>query len=69
MLFNEIGQYFMTKDTAQMQWLVVSTLCQETKIHLNQKVGSEGTPKLGPYWKSQPVACKVNMELRSKLSQ
>ena len=26
----------------------MSTLCQETKIHLNQKVGSEGTPKIGP---------------------
>ena len=31
-----------------MQWAVVSTLCQETKKHLNQKVGSEGTPKIGP---------------------
>ena len=63
----------MTKDTAriltisQMQWPVVNTLCQETKKHLNRKVGSEGTPKLGPYWKLQPVACKVNMELRSEL--
>ena len=52
---------------SQIQWPVVSTLCQETKIRLNQKVGSEGTPKLGPYWKLQPVACKVNMELRSEL--
>ena len=51
----------------QMQWLVVSTLCQETKKHLNQKVGSEGTLKLGPYWKLRPVACKVNTELRSEL--
>ena len=33
---------------SQMQWLVVSTLCQETKKHLPQKVGSEGTPKIGP---------------------
>ena len=52
---------------SQMQWPVVSTLCQETKKHLNRKVGSEGTPKLGPYWKSQPVACKIKMELRSEL--
>ena len=42
---------------SQMQLLVVSTLCQETKIHLNQKVGSEGAPKLDPYWKLQHVAC------------
>ena len=34
-----------------VQWPVVSTLCQETKIHLNRKVGSEGTPQVGPYWK------------------
>ena len=50
-----------------MQWLVVSALSQETKKHLNQKVGSEGTPKLGdPYWKLQSVACTANMELRSE---
>ena len=60
----------MTKDTEnfsqlQIQWPVVSTLCQETKIHLNQKVGSKGTPKLGPYWKLQLVAYKVNIEWRS----
>ena len=29
----------------------MSTLRQETKVHLNQKVGSEGTRKLDPYWK------------------
>ena len=69
----EIVQYSMTKDTAEfsqvtdIQWLVVSTFCQEMKKHMNQKVGSEGTPKLGPYWKLQLVACKVNMELRSEL--
>ena len=34
--------------SSQMQLPVVSTLCQETKKHLNQKVGSEGTPKIGP---------------------
>ena len=45
---------------------VVSTLCQETKKHRNQKVESEGTQKLGPYWKLQPVACTANMELRSE---
>ena len=26
----------------------MSTLCQETKIHLNQKVGFEGNTKIGP---------------------
>ena len=69
----EVGQYFMTKDTensynSQIQWPVVSTPCQEMKVYLNQKVGSERSPRLDPYWKLQPVAYKVNMELRSELS-
>ena len=66
----EVGQYFMTKDTEEFsqQWPVVSTLCQETKVHLNQKVGSEGTPRLDPYWKLEPVAYKINMEWKSELS-
>ena len=49
-----------------MQWPVVSTLCQETKVLLNQKVGSDGTPKLGPYWKV--ITCssqgKYGVEIR-----
>ena len=51
---------------SQMQWPVVSTPCQETKEHRNQKVGSEGTPKLDPYWKLQPVAShgKYGVEIR-----
>ena len=44
---------------SQIQWLVVNTLFQEKKVHLNRKVGSEGTPKLAPYCKLQLVACKV----------
>ena len=63
----------MTKDTEEfshnlIQWPVVSTLCQEMKNHMIRKVGFEGTPKLDPYWQLQPVAYKVNMELRSELS-
>ena len=51
----------------QNQWHVVSTLCQETKVHLNQKVGSEGTPRLGPYWKSQPATFKVNYRVEIRI--
>ena len=61
----DVGQYFMTLKSfhnLQNQWLVVSTFCQEMKNHLTRKVGFEGTPKLGPHWKLQPVAYKVNME-------
>ena len=52
----------------QSQWLVVSTLCQEMKNYLTRKVGSEGTPKLGPYLKLQLVAYKVNMEWKLEFS-
>ena len=49
----ETGHYFMTKDTADftifMQWPVVNTLFQEKKKHHNQKDGSKGTQRLGPY--------------------
>ena len=49
----DVGQYFMTKDTEEFSLyrasdMSLSTLCQEMKNHLNQKVGFEGTPKLDP---------------------
>ena len=50
-----------------IQWLVLNTLFQEMKQHHNRKAGSKETPKLGPYWKLQPVVCTANMELRSEL--
>ena len=53
---------------SQIQWLVVSTPCQETKNHLTRKVAFEGTPKLDPCWKSQPVTCKVNMEWKLQVN-
>ena len=46
----------------------MNTLCQETNIYLNQKVGFEGIPKLLSYWKLQPVAHKVNTEWKSESS-
>ena len=52
----------------QNQWHVVSTLYQEMKNHLTRKVGFEGTPKLDPCWKSQPITCKVNMVWKSELN-
>ena len=44
----------------QNQWHVVSTLCQEIKKQLTRNVGFKRTPKLDPYWKSQPVTYKVS---------
>ena len=53
----------MTKDTEEFSQFtnsvsVVSTLCQEMKTYLNEKVGFEGTLRLDPYWKLQPSAHK-----------
>ena len=52
----------------QNQWLVVSTLYHEMKNHLTRKVGFDGTPKLSPYWKSQPATFKVNLEWKLELT-
>ena len=50
----------------QMQWPVVSTLCQEMKEHRHQKAGSKETLRSRPYWKLQTVICMVTLESRSE---
>ena len=62
----EIGQYFMTKDSGNnsLRELVVNTLFQEVTNHHNQKDGFRETQELDPYWKSRPVICTANMELK-----
>ena len=68
----EIGQYFMTKDTEEFSQFtdsvaVVSTLCQEMKTYLNQKVGFESTTKLVPYWVATfCLQSKYGVEIRIK---
>ena len=52
---------------SQIQWLVVSSHCQETKI-LNRNVGFEGTPRLDPHWKLELVAYKVNTDWKLELN-
>ena len=54
----EVGQYFITKDTEEFSQFTDSVACREHTLprdedFLKQKVGSEGTPTLGPYWKLQ----------------
>ena len=63
----DVGQYFMTKDTEEFSQFTESVACREYTLprdenYLTRKVGFEGTPKLGPCWKSQPVTCKVKKE-------
>ena len=69
----EVGQYFMTKRTDEFSQLTEpvtcrETLCHEMKNQLTRNVGFEGTPKLDPCQKSQPVTCKVNMKWKLELN-
>ena len=67
----EIGQYFMTKDTAEFsQFHAVA--CREYTL---PRVEGASQPKgwiqgntkiLGPYWNLHPVICMVSTELRSE---
>ena len=61
----EIGQYFMTKDT-QEQFFAWG--CREYTLpnHHNEKDGFRETQELDPHWKSRPVICTENMELKSE---
>ena len=60
----------MTKDTEEFSQITEPVACSEYTLpnHLTRKVGFEGTPKLGPCWKSQPATCKVNMECELELN-
>ena len=42
----------------------MNTLFQEVTHHHNQKDGFRETQELDPYWKTRPVICTANMELR-----
>ena len=67
----EIGQYFMTKDTGDFTQFHTVPYREYT---LPRDDGSsqprgwiQGNTKIGPvYWKSRPVICTVNMELKSE---
>ena len=66
----EIGQYFRTKDTADLSQFH-AVVCREysskrRRSITTKRMDTRETPKLGPYWKLQPVTCTVSMELRSQ---
>ena len=64
----EVGQYFMTKDTAELSQFTDSVACCEyTMPRDTRKLDSREHQKLDLYWKLQPVARKLNMELRPEL--
>ena len=69
----EVGQYFMTKDTAEFSQFTGAVACRECTLprdekSLTRKVGFEGTPKLGPCWRSKPATHKVNLECKFELN-
>ena len=49
---------------SDMSWVYFTKRWKST----DRKVGFEGTSKLHPCWKSQPVTCKVNMEWKLELN-
>ena len=69
----EVGQYFMTKDTEEFSQFTDSVACREYTLPRDEdsfepKGWIKRTPKLGPYWKSQPVTYKVNLEWKLELN-
>ena len=62
----EIGQYFMTKDTAEFSQFTDAMACREYTLPRYEGASEpkgwiRGNTKIGPYWKLQPVACTANM--------
>ena len=55
-----------TLKNSSLRELDVNTLFQEVTNHHNPKDGFSETQELDPYWKSRPVICTVNMELKSE---
>ena len=70
----EVGQYFMTKDTEEFSQFTDAVACREYTLPRDEDTSEpkgwiRGNTKLGPFWKLQLVACKVNMELRFESCQ
>ena len=68
----EVGQYFMTKDTAEFSQFTDAVACREYTLPREEGASEpkgwiRGNTKIGArIWTLQLVACKVNMELRSE---
>ena len=64
----------MTKDTEEFSQFTDSVACRENTLPRDEDSSEPkgwirgNTPKLGPYWKSQPVTHKVNMEWKLELN-
>ena len=68
--FVEIGQCFMTKNTAGFSQSTDAVACREYTLPRDEETSEpngriRGNTKVGTCWKLQLVACTANMELRS----
>ena len=61
--FVEVGQYFMTKDTGDFTKFH-TVACREYTLPRNYELSQLKGWIHDPYWKSRPVICTVNMELK-----
>ena len=69
----EVGQYFVTKDTAEFSQFTDSVACREYTLPRDESLSElkgwiRGNTKIGPVLEVQPVAYKVNMDWKSELS-
>ena len=69
----EVGQYFMTKHTDEFSQFTEPVTCREYILPRDEKSTDpkgwiRGNTKIWPCWKSQPVACKVNLEWNLELN-
>ena len=63
----------MTKDTEEFSQFTGAVACREYTLPRDEDTSEpkgwiRETPRLGPYWKSQPVTHKVNMEWKLELN-
>ena len=66
----------MTKHTEEFSQFTDSVACREYTLPREESLsepkgwirGNTEIGRLDPYWKLQPVACKVNMEWKSELN-
>ena len=69
--FVEIGQYFTTKDTADLSQFHAAACREYTFPREDDASQPRGwireTQKSDPCWKLQPVACMVKMESRGRI--
>ena len=68
----EVGQYFVTKHADEFLHFAEPVTCREYTLPRDEnstdpKGWIQGNTKLDPYWKSQPVTCKVNMEWKLEI--